>query len=88
MELSAVQSAVESILFAMGNSVEIAKMAEIMDIETGLVEEALDALEEKYKSEESGLQLVRLEDAVQLCTKPENYDYLIKVTKAKPKFSL
>ncbi|MBR3575106.1 MAG: SMC-Scp complex subunit ScpB [Lachnospiraceae bacterium] len=88
MELSAVQSAIESILFAMGNSVEIAKIAEVLEVESALVEDALDAMEERYKADECGVQLVRLEDSVQLCTKPENYDHLIKITKAKPKFSL
>ena len=88
MELSAVQSAIESILFAMGNSVEIAKIAEVLEVESALVEDALDAMEERYKEEERGVQIVRLEDSVQLCTKPENYDYLIKITKAKPRFTL
>ena len=39
MELSAVQSAIESILFAMGNSVEIDKIAEVLEVESALVED-------------------------------------------------
>ena len=88
MELSAVQSAIESILFAIGDSVGIDKLAEVLEITEGEVEDALDALSLRYEQPECGVQLVRLEDSVQLCTKTENYDYLIKITKSKPKFSL
>lgn len=88
LEPAAVMSAIESILFAMGESVSIDKLAEVMEISKGQVEDGLDALSEKYEAPECGLSIVRLEDSVQLCTKADNYDYLVKVTKAKPKFSL
>lgn len=52
------------------------------------VEAALDALAEKYMDKESGISLVRLEDAVQLCTKAEYYEYLIKIAKAPRNYVL
>ena len=88
MDPADVMSAIESVLFAMGESVSIDKLAEVMEISKGQVEDGIDALTEKYEARECGLSIVRLEDNVQLCTKAENYDYLVKVTKAKPRFSL
>jgi len=88
MEPGEVMSAIESILFAMGESVSIDKLAEVLEIEKGQVEDGIDALSERYNAPDCGLSIVRLEDSVQLCTKAENYDYLVKVTKAKPRFSL
>ncbi len=88
MEPGEVMSAIESILFAMGESVSIDKLAEVLEIEKGQVEDGIDALSERYDAPDCGLSIVRLEDSVQLCTKAENYDYLVKVTKAKPRFSL
>ncbi len=88
IEPEALQSAIESILFAMGESVEIDKIADCIGTTKGNVEDALDVLTEKYEDPACGVQLVRLEDSVQLCTKPDNYEYLIKVTKTKPKFTL
>ncbi len=88
MELDAVKSAIESILFAIGNSVEISTIADALEIEQSLVEDAIDALTEKYEAADCGLSLTRLEDSVQLCTKPENYEYLVRITKVKPRFSL
>ena len=88
MDPGDVMSAIESILFALGESVSLDKLAEVIEISKGQVEDAVDALAEKYEAPECGLSIVRLEDNVQLCTKAENYDYLVRVTKAKPKFSL
>ena len=88
MESSAIQSAIESILFALGDSVSIEKLAEVIEVSQSEIEDALDAMSVRYEQPEYGVQLVRLEDSVQLCTKTENYEYLIKITKAKPKFSL
>ena len=88
LEPEAIQSAIESILFAMGESVEIDKIADVIGTTKGNVEDALDMLSEKYENPACGVQLVRLENSVQLCTKPDNYEYLIKVTKTKPKFTL
>ncbi len=88
MELTAIESAIESILFALGDSVEIKKLADVLEVTEGEINDALDELTVKYENPACGLQLVKLEDSVQLCTKPDNYDYLIKVTKSKPRFTL
>ena len=48
----------------------------------------LEEMKEKYAGEESGIVLMELEDSVQLCTKPEYYDYLIQVAKAPRRLSL
>ena len=40
----------------------------------------------KYKKEDRGISIIELEDSYQLCTKPELYEYLIKVAKAPRKY--
>ncbi|MDD2355755.1 MAG: SMC-Scp complex subunit ScpB [Lachnospiraceae bacterium] len=89
MELKQAMAATEAILFAMGDSVEISdlsKALEMGDDDTGRV---IAALENKYDSEDSGIRIVRLDKAVQLTTKTELYDYLIKIASApqKPKLT-
>ena len=34
---------------------------------------------EKYQKEERGVQIIELENAYQMCTKKEMYEYLIKI---------
>ena len=45
-------------------------------------------MNDKYKKQDRGIYIVELEDSVQLCTKPELYEYLIKVAKAPRKVVL
>ena len=88
MEQKKLTAVLEAVLFTMGDSVEIKKLAEVAETEVDEVEEALLALAEKYRKEDSGISLVRLENAVQLCTKAEYYEYLIKIAKAPRNYVL
>ena len=45
-------------------------------------------LQEKYEQEDSGIALAQFETAVQLCTKAEMYEYLIKIAKQPRKITL
>lgn len=74
----------EGILFTMGKSVEISRLAGALGLETGIVKELLAELSDSYIRRSSGIQLLFLEDSVQLCTKPEYYEYLIRIA-AQPK---
>lgn len=78
----------ESILFAMGESVEVSKLAEVIEEEVSTTKELLGKLSLKYSSEDSGIELLELEDSYQLATKPGMYDYLVKIAKTPRKMTL
>ena len=82
MELTLRMAAIETILFAMGDSVEMSVIAQALEITEEEAEEAVDALEKRCQSPESGLCINRFEDSVQLSSKPEHYEYLVKIAKA------
>lgn len=69
----------EGILFAMGDSVETAKLAAALELPEDTVKELLKELGQRYQTENRGIQLLFLEDSVQLCTRPEYYEYLIRI---------
>lgn len=71
MELSNIQAAVEAVLFASGEPVESEKLCEAVGIVKEQLDEALDALAEKYNKAESGIALLNLNDSYQLATKEE-----------------
>lgn len=77
-------AAIEAILFAMGNSVEVDKIAMALETDKGHVRELLEKLNEAYEGESRGIYINFLEDSVQLCTKREYYDQLIRIA-AHPK---
>ncbi|MCR5666990.1 MAG: SMC-Scp complex subunit ScpB [Eubacterium sp.] len=78
----------EAILFTMGESVELSKLAQALEIDKNEVKQYLDELTKKYESMDSGVQLIELDGAYQMCTKPEMYEYLIKIAKLPRKYVL
>lgn len=88
MERQKAEAVIEAILFTMGESVAIAKLAEVIEENVKTTKEILTDMAVKYASEERGIALLELEDSVQLCTKGEFYEYLIKIAKAPRKLSL
>ncbi|HBA69356.1 MAG TPA: SMC-Scp complex subunit ScpB [Lachnospiraceae bacterium] len=88
MERKKAEAVMEAILFTMGDSVEIARLAETIEKDVKETKEILKDMKQRYDGEDRGITLVELEDSVQLCTKPEMYEYLIKVAKTPKKFVL
>lgn len=80
--------AVEAILFAMGESVSLSKIASAIGKDETGAKRLLEELKKQYQKKERGIQLIELEDSYQLCTKPELYDYLIQVAKQPKKHVL
>ena len=85
MDVTKAMAAVETILFAMGDSVEIGTLADVIGITKEETEEAVRALTERCNAPGSGLMINRFEDSVQLSSRPENYEYLVKIAKAPKK---
>ncbi len=75
------QAVIEGILFTMGESVEITRLAEALELETEQVRQILHKMMEGYQKEDRGIQIMEIDGAVQMCTKKELYEYLIKVAK-------
>ena len=69
MDIQEKTAAVEAILFAGGDPIEADKLALAAGIEPIELDEVISRLEEKYSCEDSGIELLRLEDSYQLATK-------------------
>ncbi|MCR4762581.1 MAG: SMC-Scp complex subunit ScpB [Lachnospiraceae bacterium] len=81
-------AAIEAILFAMGDSVETGVLEKALGVTAIELRTQLEYLKDKYSREDSGIGLVELENAVQLCTKKEQYEVLIRIAKTPKKVSL
>ena len=79
MELNKIEGAIEALLFAMGESVELSTLAKTIghDIET--TRKIVRNMMLKYQAEDRGIKIIELENAYQMCTKEEYYDYLVKM---------
>lgn len=84
-ELRNQESAVEAVLFTMGRSVEIRQLAAALMCTEKEAEAAAERLRERYEKSPGGMQIVRLEDSFQMCTRSEYYKNLIRVAKTPKK---
>ncbi len=85
MEEKKLESIIEGILFAMGDSVEPAKIAAALEISEEDVIKILDELASRYETEGRGVRLTKLDGAYQMCTSPDIYEYLIRIAKQPKK---
>ena len=88
MEKDKAKAVLEAILFTMGDSVEIDRLAAVIEEDKDTTRKLLDEMASEYQKQDRGIGLTTLEDAVQMCTKSELYEYLIKIAKTPKKFVL
>ncbi len=89
MELEQLQRAIEAILFAAGESVEVSRLAFALETDKNEIRKAADALADTYAFERRGVRIIRLEDAYQMVSSGEMADYVTKAleTRKPPKLS-
>ena len=88
MERSKAEAVIEAILFTMGDSVEISRLAEVIEEDVKTTKSILKDMAARYEEENRGIGLTQFDDSVQLCTKADMYEYLIKIAKTPRKMTL
>lgn len=88
MERKKAEAVLEAVLFTMGESVELGRLAAVLEMEQKEVRQILEEMQKRYEEEDRGIFLLWLEDSVQLSTKAEMYEYLIKIAKTPRKMVL
>ena len=77
---------IEAILFTMGESVELEKIADAIELSKKDTKKLIEELQEEYKNSENiGMNIIELDGAYQMCTKPQMYEYLIRIAKQPKK---
>lgn len=84
MQLNKIEAIIESILFTMGEAVELDKIAEVIEQDKRTTKKIMNNLIDKYDSPDRGITIIKIDDSYQMCSKTEYYDYIRKVNnKAK-----
>lgn len=81
MTRSKQEAVLEAVLFTMGDSVEIERLAELIEEDENATREILAEMKETLDNSERGITITELDGAYQMCTKPEMYEFLIELTK-------
>ena len=89
METEELQRAIEAILFAAGERIEIARLSAVLETDPKDVEAAADALADRYAFERRGIRILKLEKGYQMVSSGEMADYVTRAleTRKPPKLS-
>ena len=89
MEQTQLQRAIEAILFAAGERVEITRLAMALETEPADIMEAADRLADTLAFERRGIRILKLEDGYQMVSSGEMADFVTKAleTRKPPKLS-
>ena len=89
MDQTELQRAIEAILFAAGERIEISRLAMALETDEDDIERAADALANALAFERRGIRILKLEKGYQMVSSGEMADYVTKAleTRKPPKLS-
>lgn len=88
MDIEKIEAVIEAVLFTMGESVEVEKLAAAIEHDVDTTKKIVHNMMDKYEENNRGIKIIELENAFQMCTKPEYYEQLIKVASQPRKYAL
>ena len=89
MEIEKAKAVIEAILFACGREVQIKELMSALELSSKEVIDIIDSMKNDYAKEGRGIEIIRMEDAFQLTTKKDFYEYIYPIfdNRAKPNLS-
>lgn len=89
MEIEQIKSIIESILFAAGRDVKITEFMSVLELGKDEIMPIMENLINEYKAKDRGIEIIKVNDGFQMCTKKENYEYLYQIfdKRSKPNLS-
>ena len=89
MNLEKQKAIIEAILFAAGRVIKINEFMAILEISSDEVISIINKMQDDYKCENRGIEIIKVEHGYQLATKKEMYEYLYPIfdKRSKPNLS-
>ena len=81
MEKNTYKAMIEAILFTMGESVELEKIADAIELDKKKTKALLEEMSKEWQEAGRGVSIMELDGAYQMCTRPEMYECLIRIAK-------
>ena len=89
MKLSQEQAIIESMLFAAGREVSVKELMNVLELGADDIDRIILNLKSEYDSRNSGIEIIKVNDSYQLCTRKEYYEYIYPLfdNRSKPNIS-
>lgn len=79
MELEKKESIIEAILFASGRVIKINELMAILETSSDDIISTINSMQESYKKENRGIEIIKINEGYQLTTKKDMYEYLYPI---------
>ncbi|NLC88283.1 MAG: SMC-Scp complex subunit ScpB [Clostridiaceae bacterium] len=79
MEIEKAKAIIESILFACGREVQIKELMSALEMSSEDLFAIIDSMKLDYAKENRGIEIIKVQDAIQLATKKEYYEYIYPI---------
>ena len=89
MQINETKAKIEAILFAAGRAVTKNELMLSLELSSDEIDEIIEIMKNDYNKEERGIELIKIDDSYQLCTKKELQEYIYPVLdkRSKPNLS-
>lgn len=89
MEIEKTKAIIEGILFSAGRVVEAKELMAILELSNEDIDLIVQNIKADYEKEDRGLDIIKVNNGYQMCTKKEYYDYIYPIfdNRAKPTLS-
>ena len=88
VNIKELEAVIEAILFTMGEAVEVERIAAAVEHDEDTIRRLIRNMMTRYEEGDRGVRIIERDGSFQLCTKPEMYEYLIKIAKTPRKYVL
>jgi len=88
MDISTIESIIESLIFSYGDPLSLDKICEILELDRKTARNLMKNFIDKYNSANKGIIIRELNDKYQMCSNPDYYDYVAKLYQIRQKQAL
>ena len=89
MEIEKIKGIIESILFASGRNVSLNELELVLEMPKNDIENIIANMQEEFKTQKRGIEIVKVDDGYTLASKKEYYEYIYPIidNRNKPRLS-
>ena len=88
MEIEKTKAIIEAILFATGRIVKMSELILALEKNEEEIQTIIKSMQEEYKANSRGIEIIQVEDGYQLATKKDLYEYIYPILDKRTKTNL
>ena len=88
MEIEKIKQIIESIMFSVGRDISTKELSSVLEMTPENVEEIIESMRVEFEEAGRGVQIIKVNDGYQLCSRKENYEYIYQIIDKRNKPNL